>query len=405
MMKWEQRLVDSVRRNILWWAAVGVGLLGVLIRYSFLPLVVADMEFFFVPWHDAAREGGLAAAARESSWSALYVYLLTLVSTLGLPSVTAVKMIPLAFEVLLVGAACLLVYQTSPAARRGLHCTLAFGLLSLHPLLLLNGAGWGQADICYGALSLMAVWLLLKGRTPWAMVCLGLSLALKLQGAFLLPLFILFYFCERKFSLWQFLIVPGVWVLSGVPMALVGQSPLYAVTCYLGQVETYTHPTFNCPNLYALLGDALSGKRMVQGMLSRYGMALALAAFGGMAAWLTVQRARMQGRRVLLLGAWCVLVCAFFLPRMHERYGFVGEMLLLCWAASMGRPRGYGYVLLGLLPVLSAYCQYMFGNPMFSLQWGGGLNLVLLALLTWEVVASTKAAAPGENPAPACSAP
>lgn len=389
MMKWEARLVDSIKRNILWWAAGAAALLGIFIRYSFLPLLVADMEFFFTIWHDTARDGGLAAAAIESSWSALYLYLLTLVSKLGLESITAVKLIPLAFELLLVAGACLLVYQVSPAGKKQLYTTIAFVLLCVHPVLLLNGAGWGQADICYAAFSVLAVWMLLRGKSIGAMVCLGLSLALKLQAVFILPLFVIYYFCEKNFSIWQFLIVPAVWVLSGVPMALVGQSPLYAITCYIGQAETYNIPTFNCPNLFALLGDALSGKQLIQGMLSRYGMVLAICALGGMAAWLIAKKVHLADRAVLLLGAWCVLVCIFFMPRMHERYGFVGEVLLLCWAACLGKPRGFAYTLLGILPTVSAYCKYMFRNPIFSLQIGAALNLVLLGLLTWELLRET----------------
>lgn len=389
MMKWEAALVGSIRKNILWWAAGAAIALGAFIRYSFLPLMVADMEFFFRIWHDVARDGGLAAVAVESSWSPLYLYILTLISKLGIDSITAVKLIPLALECLLIPAACLIVYTLSPGAKKQLYTTVALILCCLSPLLILNGAGWGQADICYAAFSVLAVWLLLKDKSIWAMVSLGLALSLKLQAVFLLPAFVIYYFCERKFSLWQFLLAPAIWVLTGLPMALVGQSPLYAVTCYIGQAETYTVPTFNCPNFYALLDQAVGTKQMIQGMWSRYGMALAVAALGGMLMWLVAKRGRLEGRATVLLSAWCVLTCVFFMPRMHERYGFVGEVLLLCWAVCLGRPRGFLYVLLGMLPVVSAYAEYMFRYPLFTLQLGGFMNLALLGLLTVELFRET----------------
>ncbi len=391
MMKWEEKLVDSLRKNVLWWAAGAAVLAGALIRFAFLPLMVADMEFFFRVWHDTARTGGLAAVAAESSWSPMYLYILTLVSKLGLYNLNAVKFIPLAFEALLWAGGCLMVYYTCPADRKKERTVLILTLFCVNPLLVLNGAGWGQADICYAAFSVLAVWLLMRQKSVWAMVCLGLALAMKLQAVFLLPAFGIYYFCEKKFSLWQFLIVPAIWLASGLPMALVGQSPLYAVTCYMTQAETYTVPTFNCPNLYALLGEAVSGKRTIQDMLSRYGMALCGVSLGGMLTFLVVKKAKFKDRAVLLLGAWCVLCCVFFLPRMHERYGFVGEVLLLCWAVCLGRPRGFAYVLLGMLPVASAYCEYMFRHPIFPLQLGGAMNLVLLGLLTWELLRETGA--------------
>ena len=76
---------------------------------------------------------------------------------------------------------------------------------------------------------------------------------------------------------------------------------------------------------------------------------------------------------------------------MHERYGMVGEVLLLCWALCLRRPRGFVYVILSVLPVMSAYAYYLFKASFFSLQLGGAMNLVLFLLLTWELVCALRA--------------
>ena len=400
MMTWEKRLGDSIRKHILWWGFAAVLLLGAFIRYSFLPLLCADLEFMNSSWYNAIREGGMAAVFQpELQWTYspmhLYVWALTYALLPNVSTLVALKAASLVMELGLIVFACLLVWRALPKERRPLGLFVAFTLLWLNPILILNAAGGGQTDASYAALSLLALWLLLKDKPAWAMVSLGLALAFKLQAVFLLPAFVIAYFCrEKRFSVLWFLLVPGVWVLSGVPMALLGQSPLNAVTVYLGQTDLYTKPTFNCPNLFALLGDALSSKQMVQGMLQRYFLALCLAALGGMLVWMARRNARLTDRSMLLLGAWCVLTCVFFLPRMHERYGLVGEMLLLLWAIVQWKPRCFAYVLLGLLPTVSAYCEYMFRNPMFSLQCGAALNLVLLALLTWELVRAAKTDTP-----------
>lgn len=407
MMKWEEKLVDGLRKNILWCAAAAALALGLFIRYSFLPLIVADMKFLLVPWYEAAAQGGIAVmaaqggvpeVATQSNYLPLYLYIFTVVAKLGIPSVLGIKLISMAFEIPLIGAMCLLVRAASPAPRQKLNTAIAFVILCLHPLVILNASGWGQADVIYGSFAVLSVLLLAKGKNTWAMVCFSIAFAFKLQALFLLPLFVMAYFCEKKLSLWQFLLVPLVVLLTSLPMGLFGHSPFYAVTCYLGQVDIYQQPTFNHPNFYALLGEALSQKQMIQGMISRYGMALALASLGGMLTWLVVKKARLSRELLPLLGCWCVLCATFFMPRMHERYGFVGEMLLLCWVVSLGKPRGYAYLLLGVLPVASAYCKYMFRNPMFSLQLGAVMNMVLLGLLTWEVVRAVNASV-GNAPA------
>lgn len=400
MMKWEARLATSIKKNILWWGLAAVLLLGVFIRYSFMPLLVADMEFMNLGWYEGIKAGGMKGALApelQYTYSPLHLYLWTLTAVLfpSLPSMETLKVLSLLFEVPVILLGCLLVYRLLPAPRKALGTWVAFTLLWLHPLLLLNVAGWGQTDVFYVAPSLLALYLLMKDKPGWAMVALGVALAFKLQAIFLLPAFAIAYFCrEKKFSLLWFLLVPLVWVATGLPMVFLGESPLYAVECYFGQTDLYTKPTYNYPNWYALLGDALSSKRMIQGMLSRYGMVLAVGALGGMATWLIAKKVQLTDRTLLLLSSWCVLCCCFLLPRMHERYGLVGEVLLVCWAVCLGKPRGFAYVLLGLLPIASAYCQYMFRNPMFSLQLGSVLNLALLGLLTWEMLRETKALQP-----------
>ena len=227
------------------------------------------------------------------------------------------------------------------------------------------------------------------------MIAFGFALSFKLQALFMLPVLFIAYFCqEKKFSVLWFGLIPAVWIASGIPMALVGQSPLYAVQVYFGQAEMYSKPTFNCPNVFALLGDALSSRQMIQGMWQRYGVALAVFALGGMATWFISRHRRLSDRSLLLMSTWCVLVCIYFLPKMHERYGMAGEVLLILWAVHLWKPRGFLYVILGTLPTVSAYCKYMFQNPIHSLQFGSVLNLILLCLLTWELVQAANADAP-----------
>lgn len=396
MMKWEQSLRGWIVRNIigLGWAAVM--LLGLFLRYSLQPLVVADVEFMNSSWYDAIKAGGVGAIADPSlqfTYSPFHIYFWWIFTKL-LPSADTIAVLKATSTLMEVGlsAACVLLCRAlMPGDGNKWRRFIAFTLIWLSPILLLNGAGWGQTDASFAALCVLSVLLYLRTKPVWALAALGLALAWKLQAILLLPLFLLLYFCGKKqFSLLWFLLVPAIWVASGLPMALAGQSPLFAVNIYLGQTSLYSQITYNCPNLFALMGEATNVKQMVNGMMSRVGIALCVAALGGMAVWLMVRKPKLDDQTVVLLGAWCVLCCIFLLPRMHERYGLVGEMLLLCWAVSQSKPRAYAYVLIGLLATVSAYAEYMFRAPFFSLQIGGMLNLLLLGALTWEVVAATK---------------
>lgn len=403
-MRWESKLQASLRKHLLWWAFAAVLLLGALIRYSFMPLMVADMEFFYQDWFNAIRTGGMAAVfAPELQWSysALHLYIWTLTAALfpTADAMSVLKGVCLMMEGGMIAAALLLLWQGLPKERRAFGMFAGFTLLWLCPVSVLNAAGWGQTDASYVALALLSLWLLLRDRPAWSMVAFGLAMGFKMQAVFLLPLLLLAWFLrEKRFSLLWFLLIPAVWVATGVPMVLLGQSPLYAVTVYLGQTDLFVKATFNSPNLFALMGDALGTKAAGLGMWQRYGLALAMAALGGMAVWMIRQNRKLTDRVMLLAGAWCVLCCVFFLPRMHERYCMAGEILLLVWAVALWKPRGFVMMLWGWLPTVSAYCEYMFRKPIFSLQVGGFMNLVLLGGLTWELVQAVKQCPPMPDP-------
>lgn len=392
MMKWEERLRGWLSRNILWLGFGAVALLGLYLRYAYLPNLAADLEFMNSSWYEAIQRGGMAAALDpelQYTYSPLHLYLWALAAKLlgGLDTHTALKLVSLLAEALTAPVFLMLLSRLLPREQKKPGLFIGFALFWLSPVMLWNVAGWGQTDILYALFSLLSVWLLLRDRPEWGLAALGVALAWKLQAVFLLPLYIIAYFCgQKRFSLLWFLAVPGVLVLSGLPMALIGESPLFAVNVYLGQTSLYQEITYNCPNLFALMGDALNNSQAVLGLFSRTGMALCVAALGVMAVRLIGGRATLNARATVLLGAWCVLCCVFLLPRMHERYGLVGEMLLWCWAAAEGKPRGYLYALAAMAATLSAYAQYMFRYPFFSLQLGGLINLAVLCCLTWEVV-------------------
>ena len=394
MMKWEIRLRDSFQRNALWWAVAAAAALGVFIRWSGIPILVADTEFMNSSWYLAARESGVRGLLEvDCTYSPVFMYLFALLSPLlDMYPYDFCKLMAMVMEALMIPTVCALVHAAAPEGKKRPYTAVAFILLCFHPLLVLNASAWGQTDASYAALSMLALLMMLKGKAPWAMLFLGLALSFKLQAIFLLPAFLLLWLTgERRFSLFWFLLVPGVLVLSGLPMVLYGQSPLFAVECYLGQTGLYSKAVMNYPGLLATLGETIGFSRTSDGFLSRLALVFTAGALGGMAVALVVRKARFDARAILLLSAWCVLACAFLLPRMHERYGFVGEILLVCWALLLGKPRGYAYVLLGIAPVFSAYCEYMFQKPVFSLQLGGVMNFALLLALTWEVLHATGA--------------
>lgn len=390
MMKWEQTLKEWIRKNALLFGYIAVAVLGLFLRYSYLPMLSADLEFMNSSWFEAIKAGGMGAVLDpqlQYTYSPLHLYVWTLAAKLfsSFNTQMVLKMVSFGMEAILLAACFLIILRLT---KHSLYRFIGFAMLCLNPVLLWNVAGWGQTDAGFAGMCLLAVLLLMDEKPQWGLAALGVALAWKLQAIFILPLFMYAWFQHpKKFSLLWFLLVPAIWVGSGIPMVLVGASPLYAMEIYFGQTGMYAEITYNAPNLYAIMGEAVGRKPMIDGMVSRTGMAMLIALLGGMAVWMMHRRIVLKDKpAIVLLGAWCVMVCVFFLPRMHERYAIVGELLLLCWAVWLAKPRGFIYVVWSVIPVLSAYAEYLLRYPFFPLQLGGVMNLILIAALTWETV-------------------
>ena len=57
MMKWEENLRGWLIRHALGLGYAAVALLGLFIRYSYLPLLAADLEFMNSSWFEAIKAG------------------------------------------------------------------------------------------------------------------------------------------------------------------------------------------------------------------------------------------------------------------------------------------------------------------------------------------------------------
>ena len=394
-MQWEEKLKEWIRKNALFFGYLATAALGLFLRYSYLPMLSADLEFINTNWFNAIKEQGLAAVLDpqlQFNYTPLHLYLWMLAARLlgSLDTTIALKIVCLCWEAVLIAGCFLIICRLTQSRMKRLT---GFGALAINPILLWNAAGWGQMDVTFGGMCILAVLLLMDEKPQWSLAALGVAFAFKMQAAFILPLFMYAWFqSPKKFSIFWFLLVPGIWIASGIPMALVGASPLYAVETYFAQTGLYSKVTYNYPNLYAIMGEAIGQKSMVDGMISRTGLAMAIVVFGVLAVWMMHWRIVLKDKSLLvLLGAWCVIVAVFLLPRMHERYAIVGELLLVCWAIWLARPRGAVYVILSVLPIMSAYSEYLLRKPFFSLQLGGMMNLILVCALTWELVQALRA--------------
>ena len=202
-------------------------------------------------------------------------------------------------------------------------------LLLLLPPVFLDSAAWKQADTVYLGFAVAAMHYALKEKWLPSWILYGISFVIKLQSIFLLPVFIILYFC-RKFPLRYFLIPPFFYVLAGFPAILCGGEPRYIYGRYLLQMGRYQVMTIAFPNVYNL------------GLYNGYEFlktpAILFTFFCFVMLFLICMRRRERlssadmKLRLTVLSIW---ICVMFLPTIHQRYGLgVVVFLFLVFLAN-----------------------------------------------------------------------
>ena len=353
-------------------AACAVCALAMLMRLSFIDHVSSDYEIYLSDW--LAKFGALSFSgsmrAGVGEYNVLYQYILFLVSRLSVPSLYAVKAVSLLGDALLAGALARLCAEKRADDAIPSLTALCAGLLL--PSIALNGGMFAQCDSLYAACALWGLALALDGKGSRSAAMFALSLAFKLQAAFLLPIIAVLY-AQRKLRLGDALVFLGTLLLTALP-AMLGGKPLSAIIgIYTAQTGLYTGLTYNAPTLFGLMDTA--GLNVYA--YGNFGMALALGACAALVAYGVRDAANnAESVDVVRLAFVMTLLVVFLLPRMHERYFYLPVALSL--AASVRDRR--------LVP-----CAALLEFAMLATLWDMGLPLfacsaMVLAAIAWALL-------------------
>ena len=341
----------------------------------------------FELWYRIVAEGGWRSLGQNfSNYAPPYFYILYIVHRLApaLPTLYAVKLPGLFFDVLLCVGAAALVHAVTKSAVRSVGAGL---VLFLAPTIFLNSALWGQTDSYYAAFCLLFVLAAMTDR-PWlAMASLGIAVSFKLQSVFVFP-FLMALWMTKKIS-WKMLWVPpAVYLLSLIPALLAGRPILDALTIYLGQAGYSETLTLNAPNLYAWMNYLPYGIVGPAAILLTVGV-IGLYLYGVQYRATTYPRPRT----FLLLAALSASLVPYFLPGMHERYFYLQDALAVIVAFCC--PSLFFLPLLSVFSSLISYMPHLLLTvqtppglkeilPLYAYSW---MNAIILVVLWRQVVA------------------
>lgn len=379
------------------WGAILVvmGLaLAIALRVSLLSFKSVDFFDYTRIWYNALKEEGFATFRRDfSNYNLPYLYLLYGIVRLwpDLPAVVAVKIPSLAADFVTAWFAFRLVNLRQPNSY--MKWAAGFAVL-MTPTVVLNSAFWGQADAIYACLLVASTYFLSMRKDSSAMATFGLALAFKAQAIFLLPL--VGALLLRRDIRWRTLLwIPAILLAALVPALAAGRSFVDLLMIYPSQAGQYEQLSMHAPTALAWIPD---GGRYF-GYFSSAG--LILAAAGSLAFAWAIHRSpsKIMPATLVELALISAILVPFLLPRMHERYFYLADVLSVIIAFLL--PGGYVAPLLMVTISFFSYQPTLFGVepvPMAALALGVLALLAVLLRHAWRQLYPVVPAIDGPSP-------
>ena len=331
MLKAEKKLLEFIEDHISVIALCAFFIIGALMRLAVRNFVSEDAYNYLLGWYDDIKNAGgfKALSAQVGNYNVLYQTLIALFTYLPIPALFAYKGLSIVFDLLLSLLIGYIVYKESTSEKAFDLGIIAFSIVWLSPVVLFNSSLWAQCDSIYAFFTVLSLYLLYKEKTIPSFIVYGIALSFKLQAIFVLPFFILIYFCKKSFSILNFLIVPAILWISSIPAIIAGRGIFTAFSLYFNQTNEYGCVIMNYPSFLMTISYDYMQKNYETA--SSIGLVIAVFALAFMMVAFIKSKPELNFDTFILTALMLTYTAVFFLPAMHDRYGFVYEILAIIY--------------------------------------------------------------------------
>ena len=365
----KRKIID--KKTIL---IIGVILISILIKYFFFSFESGDYKRFLLKWYNILSEEGLTSVVYFlGNYNPPYLTLLYLLTFLPGSPIIKIKMLSVVFDILMGFIGYLIVRVLTNKK----HAYLSWLVIILLPTVILNSSMWAQCDSIYTTFVLLSLYLLLKEKYSLSFLILGVAFSFKLQFIFILPLFVILYFVNKKFSIFNFLLIPLGNILMCLPVILMGMPIMNCFTTYLEQTTDYSvYLTRNLANIFQLLPNIK--------VIGYIFIIITGLLFLGLLIYFIKRKRKIEKEEIVSVALLSVLIAVYFLPFMHERYMFMADVLSIIWYFVYKR-KIYIPIIINLSS-LAGYSVYLFGLDWMPLWIFSCLMLIAIVSLFHDIV-------------------
>lgn len=371
-MKFEsefRKFIDKYHNKIF---LAMVVIISFLIRIKFRSYVSGDYNYYLQPWCNEFEQYGFIDGIRKTSanYNFPYLYILAFITLFPLTNLIKIKLVSIGFDFIAAIFSYLIVKEIlKDKANGNMLASFAFTLILLNPTTIMNSSIWAQCDIIYVTFILMAIYFIIKEKYTLSFIMYGISFAFKLQAIFALPIFIILYFKKKEFSIINFLIIPLINFILFIPALFMGRNMADLWNVYKGQMTQYRELVKNFSNIYRFLPNNYE-------LFSKPAILFTILFVGIIMFFSIYFKKSCNGKDVIELLIVLLLVETYFLPSMHDRYLFMGELLVIIYVIITKK----NILCASLMLIIScnSYIIYLFKTEIFSPKVAAILQLFVL---------------------------
>lgn len=382
--KADKYIIAFVQKNIFTILLAAATVVSVVIRYANIDYVSGDYVNFLKPWFLTVKaNGGLRSLGYSiGNYNISYMVLFSLLTYLPFEPIVSIKTLSILFDYAGAFTAGLLVNKLLGGVRRAkIWAGITYIIVLFLPTVILNSSAWAQCDFLYTTFILLCLYYLLNYSYTAAFVLYSIAFCFKLQAIFFLPVLIILYFTERKFSITKFLWIPFILFCSTLPALLMGRPIKDVLNIYWGQTSFDYQINVDYPSVYYLMAENYKFFKIP-------GVLFAMVVLGLTAFLVIYWRLQIRGGNLISFTVLIVMLCVVFLPCMHERYAFIADVLSVVYFI-VKRKKIYVPITINLLSLLS-YDTFIFGTSIVPFEVLSLVNVALVAILFMDVFADLK---------------
>lgn len=324
----EYRIFDFIVLGFIIVLALGV-------RMVFIDAQFPDYTVCLKPWVEAYREyGGIQGLAYEiGNYTPAYMHFLMIFSYFAIEPLYLIKGLAIFMDFVLA-------FVTASFLGRGRSkqtFITVFAIVLMIPTVITNSGVWGQCDNFYATFIIAALYFSTIDieKTVWknekhgitlktedvVMLFIGLAFSFKLQTVFVLPVLVIL-FLKKRWRISSLLWIPFVYGLTILPSFLAGRSLKELLTIYLDQTGDFSELTLAYPNIYDLWQNEAMGEAFAFLCILFCGMGLVLVVY-----YLYNHSFTIGVEFLSLFTCFSVMFITYFIPHMHDRYGYIADIL------------------------------------------------------------------------------